>query len=250
MSFLASGLVVLSATAVALLAGYLVATKLLIKEIGAMQAPTNWGRAPDDLDWKAEAEKLRHSALREIRETAKAWAASISALLGVAGTVAFVKGPDTFGKLGEGAGNFAFWLTVVAALLAGLAIGLATFAAQGTPQRFASLDGWTLKKISRERAKRAAELLLYSRIATIVAALAILVGFSIAWKDGIGSEAEKPKEAEAPGHAVAVDTEGTIRCGHLLATPGGALYLRIHRQKYELKGANALELVEACPSDP
>jgi hypothetical protein len=248
MTFWAAAAVVTAAAMVGIGLGLIVARRLLTTE-KPLPAPADWGRIPDDRKWEAEAQESHHSALKEVRESAKAWAASISALLGVGGTVAFVKGPDTFAKLSEGSGNVAFWLTVVAAVLAGGAIAMASFAAQGTPRRYASLDGWTLKKISRERAEFATKLLVGSRVLTVVAAVCILVGFGIVWHSGIGEESEvdAAPDRAAAALAIGVDTEGVIRCGRLGSSNSGALSLHVRKETFDLRGPNAVEFVNSCP---
>lgn len=205
--------------------------------------PDGWGTDPDDRKWEEEAVELSHTALDDVRESAKAWAGSIGALLGVGGTVAFVKGEDAFSKLSTSEGNVAFWLTVAAALLAVLAIALATFAAQGTPHRYASLDGWTLNKVSREREQRAMELLLWSRTFAIVAAIAVLGGFGIAWKAGIASD------DPATVSAIAATDDGTVRCGELQASPDGTLTLKVGDVTQPLQKDSDVDTIDSCPAD-
>ncbi len=205
-------------------------------------APDGWGTDPDDRKWEREASALSHTSLVEVRETAKNWAASIGALLGVVGTITFVKGEDTFAKLDTTQGNFAFWLLVATALLAAAAIGLATFAAQGTPQRYDSLDGWTLSKITRERTRRATELLLWSRVLAIIAAVAVFAGFAITWQAGIATEEESDGVS-----ALVVTADGSVRCGELQTNDDGTLVLIVGEKALGVQDGNGVDVIEECP---
>lgn len=214
--------------------------------LAPFSAPEGWGTDPDDRRWEAEATELSHRALADVRESAKAWAASIGALLGVGGTVAFVKGEDAFSKLSVDEGNVAFWLTVAAAILATLAIALATFAAQGTPQRYRGLDGWTLSKVSRQRAQQAFVWLLWSRVLAVIAAAAVLGGFAIAWKAGIASE-DTPEAISA----IAVTDDGKVRCGELQIAADGDLSLAIGDPPVAqpLRENSDVDTVDSCPTN-
>jgi hypothetical protein len=50
----------------------------------------------DDLLWEKEATAARHSALDNVRATAKDWSQSIGLILGAFTTAAFLKGPGGF----------------------------------------------------------------------------------------------------------------------------------------------------------
>lgn len=204
--------------------------------------PELWGVHPDDAKWEAEADEIRHKALSDVRESAKAWAATVTALLGVGATVGFVKGEDTFAKLTPAEGNFAFWLIVAAALLAGVAILLAALAAQGTPLRFRHLDGWTLSEVSRESTAKASVLLLWSRVTAVTAALALFVGFGISWQAGIASD--DPDEGVS---AIAATADGVVRCGELGAAAEGALTLVVDGAAMSIREGSTVDTVEACP---
>jgi hypothetical protein len=227
----------------AVLAGWLAFIRR-IKTKPPSPAPDGWGTTADDRKWETEASALAHTELSDVRESAKNWAASIGALLGIGGTVAFVKGEDAFSKLTTQEGNFAFWLTVTAALLAGLAIGFATFAAQGTPARYKSIDGWTLRKISRSRSLDAMRRLLWSKVLAIVAAIAILVTAGISWKGSIAEEAEP-----AGTYAIVTTVDGRLRCGELATTPRGAVRVGFGRATMVVDGTSEITTVESCPPE-
>ena len=241
MNVATSGIVVLGAVLVCL-----AVAALVIRAQRRTQAPypppEDWGVDPDDRKWETEATELRHKALSDVRETAKAWAASITALLTIGTTVGFVKGGETFADLGGTEGNFAFWLVIAAGLLAGAAIATAAFAAQGTPQRYERLDGWTLSKISRERTRRATVLLLWSRVLAVIAALAVFGGFAISWQAGIGEE-----ESTAI-NAIAVAEDGSVRCGELSSSSDGKLSLVTGDETISVGERSDVDTVESCPA--
>ncbi|HEY5942520.1 MAG TPA: hypothetical protein VIT89_06660 [Solirubrobacterales bacterium] len=178
-----------------------------------------------------------------MRESAKNWAASIGALLTIGGTVGLVKGEEAFSKLSSAEGNFAFWLTLTAAVFAGLAIALATFAAQGTPARYKSIDGWTLSKISAERSIVAMRLLLVSRILVSVAAVAVLAALSIAWKSGIATE----EPATTGVSAIATTVDGRARCGKLRVSAIGGLFMTAGKSTVKVEPGVEVTVVDACP---
>lgn len=242
MTFALTGVVVLAGVLVFLSIGAAI-VRLQSKLRTPYGAPPGWGINPDDKKWEQEAEKLAHTALADVRESAKNWAASIAALLGIGSTVAFVKGEETFAKLSPTEGNFAFWLAVSAAILAGVAIALATFAAQGTPQRFKSVDGWTLSKISRDRSQKATVLLLWSRVLAIVAAIAIFGGFGMAWKTSIATE-----DTTSGVSAIAATDDGTVRCGELKTASDGALSLVAGGQTLIVRKGADVDTVDSCPA--
>jgi len=210
---------------------------------GPRPQPDDWGSNPDDRQWEKEAAGLPHSELASVRESAKNWAASITALLTIGGTVGLVKGEEAFSKLTPGEGNFAFWLTFTAVVLAGLGIALATFAAQGTPARYKHLDGWTLSRVASEQSLKATRLLLYSRILVVVAAIAILTTLAISWKKGIASE-----EPNASGvSAMATTADGRIRCGELRTASIGGLWLVTGKFESPVKEGSEVTILDACP---
>jgi hypothetical protein len=243
-SFLGAGAIVaLAATTIAALAAVNFIYRAKTKE--PLSAPDGWGTTPDDRKWEAEATELAHSELTSVRESAKNWAASIGALLTVGGTVGLIKGEEAFSKLGHSAGNFAFWLTVAAAVLAGLAIALATFAAQGTPARYKGLDGWTLRNVSRNRTLVAMRQLIWSRILATIGAVAVLAALTIGWKSGI---AEEHPSSSLNGFVTTVD--GKMRCGALDTSDRGRVSVAVGKTTMPVSGKSEIDIVETCPPDP
>jgi hypothetical protein len=115
------------------------------------QPPATWLDDPDDWRWQTEAEEGAHASLATVRTTATGWASSVSALLGIFGTVAVIKGPDAFKDIGTPTGWYVLGLFAGATILAGAAVLLAAIAAQGTPQRLDRADGWAWKAFHADR---------------------------------------------------------------------------------------------------
>jgi hypothetical protein len=243
-SFVEAGaIVVVAVLAVATVAGLRFIYTVKTKE--PLSAPDGWGTAPDDLKWETEATELAHTELASVRESAKNWAASIGALLTVGGTVGLIKGEEAFSKLGHSAGNFAFWLTLAAAVLAGLAIAFATFAAQGTPARYKGLDGWTLQNVSRNRTLAAMRQLMWSRILATIGAVAVLAALTIGWKAGI---AEEHPSSGQNGFVTTVD--GKMRCGALATSGQGRVSVAVGKTTMAVSGKSDIDIVEKCPPVP
>lgn len=241
MNFGQSGLVVIGGALLAsLIGGYFFIYRVRTK--APLSAPEGWGTNPDDRKWEKEAAELAHTELAGVHDAAKNWAASIGALLTVGGTVGLVKGEEAFAKLTASEGNFAFWLTVAAAVLAGLSIAFATFAAQGTPARYKSLDGWTFRQVSRSSSLTAMRRLLWSKILAVVGAIAVLTALGISWKSGIASE-----EPAAGVTAIATTVDGRLRCGELSTSSLGGVSIAFGKDTMRVDGSSEIEIVESCP---
>jgi hypothetical protein len=244
-SFVIIGLAIAVVEGLGVLAGWFWFVRRMKTKAPEGSAPGGWGLTEDDRKWEKDAAVVAHTELADIREAAKNWATSIGAILGIGGTVAFVKGEDAFAKLTTQEGNYAFWLTVTAALLAGLAIGFATFAAQGTPFRYKSIDGWTLRKVSRSGSLLALRRLLWSKVLAIVAAVAILAVAGISWKSSIAEDT--PENAE-PIQAIVTTIDGKRRCGELSTTGRGNLWVQTGKERMAVDGTNEIVTVETCPA--
>src|SRR5579872_7036465 len=90
---------------------------------------------PDDyLDlWITQAQKADTNQLATVQSTAEKWGATITALTGVFGLIALVRGVNDVSKLQapwDTVGTLALLLALLGAFVA---IGLAALAAQGTP---------------------------------------------------------------------------------------------------------------------
>ncbi len=241
MAFWVACFVVLVGGAVASVAVWAVARRLSAPLL-PFDVPERWGDDPDDKRWESEATDAVHGALKAVQGTATAWAATITTLLGVGGTVAAVKGPDAFSKLTPATGNLVFWLSVLTALLASAAILFAALAAQGTPRRVQGLDGATLKKLTADGAARASRLLRFSRAGALVAASALLLAVGIAWHAGIAS-------SEPSSSSALVETsDGAVRCGQLHASSDGTIALSVGSTQYSLQAGSPITSVDSCPA--
>jgi hypothetical protein len=210
--------------------------------------PKSWGEDPDDWIWERDANQLLHTGLDQVRKAAEKWAATISVLLGLFSTVAFIKGPDTFSDLeADWAAALAASLIVLAVLLAGAAILLAALAAQGTPRWAKKLDGWTLKTYYREQARKARTELAWSRVLAVTAALSIVAGVSVTWFETLGTRGTKP----TPSAQSAIITSGAVvRCGALTVAPNGdVLFATTGRTPVPLSNLHVSNVipVASCP---
>ncbi len=185
--------------------------------------PTTWGIDPDDWRWENDAHELLHTGLEQVRKTATAWGATISVLLGIFSTVAFIKGPETFNDLSaDWVAALAAALIVASALLAGAAVLLAALAAQGIPHWVKQLDGWALKSYYKDQARKARLELAWSRVLAVLAALGVIVGISFTWFETLGQSAPSPKPQPA-----LVTIGGTVKCGALTVAPNGDLLFAV-----------------------
>lgn len=218
--------------------------KRLASPIPPFDVPDSWGDDPDDKRWGTEALDITHGSLKAVQASATSWAATITALLGIGGTVAVVKGPDTFAKLSTGTGNVVFWLSAASGLLAAAAIVFASLAAQGTPHRVQGLDGYALKRITADGARLAADRLLWSRTFTVVAAASVLLAVGISWKAGIATGTPSSTSA------LAVTSDGVVRCGTLQAGSDGAVMMTAGTAHYALRDGAPITTVDSCPAAP
>jgi hypothetical protein len=156
--------------------------------------------------WQTKLDDLSRTELDTVRNTAAKWQGTISTLLGIFGTVAFVSGDKTVENLSPTAAA----LTKVAVTLAGvLAVGAvlaATFAAQGIPRQQASPDWVWLEEQSRAQAGRALVALRWSQGLALGAVFVLLLGsLLVLWNS-------EPQ----PTPVVARLANGTVLCGSLV----------------------------------
>lgn len=198
------------------------------------EAPPTWLDDPDDWRWQTEAEEAAHTNLATIRTTATSWAGSVSALLGIFGTVAVVKGPDAFKDIGTPTGWYVLGLLVGATALAGTAVIFAAIAAQGTPHRLDRADGWALKWFHGTRAYTSFRYLLISRLLCGLAAVAVFAGLIVTWVDGLTAG-----DAPTSQHALVIAQDGTASCIELKTDATGKLV--------GVSGAAQVTPVDSCP---
>lgn len=85
---------------------------------------------PDQSDWDKAAEQFLLDLLKNIQASANVWSGAIAALLGIFGTVALVSGPSSITKLGPNMKPTVIAMTLLAGVLAGIALVLVTLAQQ------------------------------------------------------------------------------------------------------------------------
>lgn len=168
--------------------------------------------------WQAKLEDLSRTELDTVRSTAAKWQGTISTLLGIFGTVAFVTGNQTIDKLSPTAATLAKWAVTVALVLALGAVLTATYAAQGIPRQRANPDWVWLETQSRDQARRALVALRLSQGLALAAVVVIVVGsLLVLWNS-------EPKAAAPPASAPVRVAYGTVLCGSLAGDRGAPAF--------------------------
>jgi hypothetical protein len=169
--------------------------------------------------WEQRATDLSRASLDTIRASATAWAATTTALMGVFGTVAVVKGPDTLAQLTGTSRQAVIGLIVGAAAAAFVSVLATAYASRGPTKRYSPLTGLKLKLWTVRATRRARAALLVGRATAIASALLILAAGIIATVAGTG------QGAAPSGVSYLVRTsDGALQCG-VLARSDGQLVL-------------------------
>lgn len=126
--------------------------------------------------WQAKLDDLSRTELDTVRSTAAKWQGTISTLLGIFGTVAFVSGNQTIEKLSPTTATFTKIAVTVAVTLAVGAVLTATYAALGLPRRRESVDWAWLEKQSINQAVRALVALRWSQGLALGAVFVVIAG--------------------------------------------------------------------------
>jgi hypothetical protein len=136
---------------------------------------------PEDRKWDELAEQMRMDALPRIRGTAERWTSTVSAITGLFGLVALVKGREDITSLRSDWRIIAGVLIALALLIALTSIVFAAFAAQGTPRRVEILSGAAVKELYQHGTHIARRQLAWSRISAVVAVLVLGLAIGITW---------------------------------------------------------------------
>jgi hypothetical protein len=174
------------------------------------------GGAPSgelEAKWEKRAEELELEALPKVRGVAEKWAATVGVLLGLAGTILVVKGPEEIGALPSGARLLIGLLLATAFVLAVIATVLAAYAAQGTPTDLEYPTGATLREAETEATKTARTRLSRSRHFTLLAVVLLAAGVATAWI--------WPQEAKSGSTVLFTPNSGKPLCGSLVNTEEG-----------------------------
>jgi hypothetical protein len=135
----------------------------------------------DEFDyWDAKATELRRGQLDSVRAAATKWAALMSALLGVFGTVTFAGGLQTVDMLGDPWAQIVKGLTSAAAAFAVSAIGMLSYAAGGLRiSQEQGLTGNSVQKMFTEDTGRAMRWFGWGKKAALAAAAIVLAGSAL-----------------------------------------------------------------------
>jgi hypothetical protein len=126
--------------------------------------------------WQAKLTDISRTELDKVRATAAKWQATISTLLGVFGSIAFVGGISNVDQLNERMATTAKNIVTVAVVLAFLAILGSAYAAMGVPRKHQNQDWRWLRDESHTRARHALLALRLSQVGAVAAAILIVTG--------------------------------------------------------------------------
>jgi hypothetical protein len=194
--------------------------------------------------WEQRATDLSRTSLDTIRASATAWAATTTALLGVFGTVAIVKGPDSISALHGTSQGAVTGLVVAAAVIAFVSVLATGYASRGPTKRYSPLNGLKLALWARRTAGSAYVTLIVGQVTAILAALLILSAGITATISGTGGGAAPSSES-----FLVRTSDGALQCGVLkrsgstlvLADGSGATLLNLS------SGVAAVTAVTSCP---
>lgn len=190
--------------------------------------------------WEQRAAELSRTSLDTIRTSATAWASSTTALLGIFGTVAVVKGPDTLAQLSGVVQAVVAGLVIGAAVVAFVSVLTTALASRGPVKKVSSLTGPKLKLWTIRTASRARLLLRIGQSTALLAALAVLAAGVTAAVAGMD---------QSSAFYLVRTSGGTLQCGQLaeqnhqlrLTDSSGATILAL------TSGVAAVTPVTSCP---
>ncbi|GEM_PF-7055088 len=195
--------------------------------------------------WEQRANELSRTSLETIRASATAWAATTTALLGVFGTVAIIKGPDSISALEGTSRDVVTGLVVGAAVMAFTSVLATGYASRGPTKRYTPLNGLKLAAWTRRSARSAHTALLVGQATGIAAALLVLAAGITVTVSGSGGGSAPSSES-----FLVRTSDGAVQCGvlrrsgnHLvLADSSGATLLDLRF------GVAAVTTVTSCPN--
>ncbi len=196
----------------------------------------------EDLYWEGQVVALHHDSLKTVRETAAKWQATIGTVLGLFGSVAFLKGGDTFISIGLAAPwpMVLLAMIVVAVVLAFAATVLSALAAQGIPGVVRGITGEELEERTIAAAERSSQFLGWARVATLIAGIMVLVGASAVLT------VAALRQQDPSIYALVKRANGDVLCGSLVRP--SALQLRVKdAPDVMLRSEDSIALVPRCP---
>ncbi len=193
--------------------------------------------------WQQKLDEVSQDfGLVATRAAAGKWAASAAAILGVLTTVAVVAGPENLAEdVGGTEAQVAAVLILLAAGVAAIATLLAGLAEQGSPVSEAGMTPGRLRRLTRERAARAAKQIRWSRILTSVALCFIVAAAGVAWLTALTGP------SDSSGQSALVVDSGRAHCGKLVRQGDGATALSDGEKSTAIPGGALVTLVEECP---
>jgi hypothetical protein len=164
--------------------------------------------------WQTKLDDLSRTELDTVRSTAAKWQGTISTLLGIFGTVAFVSGNQAIEKLSPTTAAFIKLAVTLAVVLAVGSVLAATYAAQGIPRKRLTPDWVWLEERSRTQAGRALGALRCSQGLALGAVFVVIVGsLLVLWNS-------EPKAVPKSASVLARMANGTVVCGSLVRQRG------------------------------
>jgi hypothetical protein len=196
--------------------------------------------AADDRRWEAKAEDLQYNTLGRVRGAAEKWAASLAAILGLAGTIFLVRGRQDFTQLATEGEILVAIALVVAVVTAAAAAYQAAMAAQDLPYDLSWPTGPGLRDWERSEAHRAKRRLRISRRLTFCSVILLVAALLITW---FGKTDEKH-----PSWLV-VPAAGPARCGELAVDHGRLVLEQNGQRAVPLEGGDVKTVLPApkCP---
>lgn len=144
------------------------------------QVPPDMPPPNDQADWEKAAQDFQQSILEKTQASAAVWAAAVSTLLGLFGTVALVTGPTEFMKLNSQMRIAVVVATVIAGALAACSVVFATQAQELPDLATANWNGYAYRAFVASGAKRARTKLDQARqLGLFAAAVLFLLGLAV-----------------------------------------------------------------------
>jgi hypothetical protein len=195
--------------------------------------------------WEQRATELSRTSLETIRASATAWAGTTTALLGVFGSVAIVKGPDTISALDGTSRDIVTGLVIGAAVVASASVLATGYASRGPTKRYAPLTGLRLAAWTMRTSRSAHRALLIGQVTGLAAALLVLAAGITAAVSGTGGGSVPAAQA-----FLIRTSDGALQCG-VLKRSGGHLMLADNSGATLLdlsSGVAAATTVSSCPA--
>lgn len=192
--------------------------------------------------WQTQLDTMRRTQLDTVRATAVKWQGSISTLLGLFGTVAFVGGNDSIEKLDAADADRVKLAISAAVALAAVGVIAATYAASGITRRTSNPTWRWLEQRSRGQARNALRALRISQVASMLAVAVVVAGSLVV----LFNTDPKPED-KGPSFVIA-SADGKVFCGELhLAADGTVEVSTAQGAHVAVSKDRPLTSVASCP---